>query len=904
MRKLLVFVFVCVSIYSKSQSQTICAGQSATFQAHNPQSLSNPNYTMNPGNNVTSNGIYVVSPNVTTTYTFLTSGTNSANVTVTTSVVDTLTVNPQPAFNPFLVQSGCTNTVNSVNLNLTWNPTSPTPAYSLSWTPLPASVTSAQQTTANVLSPGPYTVIVTPAGGSCTLAVNFTMTPPPAPANFTVTPFGGTHSITCVQDTVILTASTSGTIPITYTWSGTTFTPHTGPSMTLSAANVGTLQVAGYNGTCSATYTFNLVTNTVSPSSTVTPGSQNITCTQTNVATVSVTANPTINVTHHIYSPTGGIFSSTSHTAIYTVGGPGTYTHVLVDDASGCSVTKNFTITSTSGYPTYTLSSPQNFTLGCTTKSVATINIVGAITQPTAGGPVSYTLLGPPTGSATQSGSLSSFSTYTVNTPGTWTAVVHDNTNNCETKTAISILSNTFQPNISAVVPNQTLTCIIPSTTLEGVSETTGVTYLWSFPGTPGTVPGQTLNVPVTISPTQTLINNYTLTITENNNTCNSTSVIPVYQNMYKPIVGISASTGTLTCLTQTITLTNQSNSGILPPFIHPLPPIGYLWEGPAPQDPLQVSTTYLAQTAGIYTLTSKDLNNGCTSTGTISIADNKVYPTLNSPPDPSIVMPIKLDCAASLVNVPVTVNNGKANLSYSWTPPASGSVTGASTGTAQVNLPGTYTVLVTNTVNGCATKTTMKVGTGSLTAAFVTDKDSGYAPLDVTFYNNSISSNATSGTASITSVWSFGIDTVIQANNSATLTPRIRYNQPGTFTVVLFATKGACLDTAYKVIKVEIPSGLHPGEIKIPNIFSPNGDGANDLFFLKATNLSEINFAIFDRWGHLVYEVTSNTGNIEWDGKNQYGKESSEGIYFFTLKATGKDGGTYEEKGHITLVR
>jgi gliding motility-associated-like protein len=99
--------------------------------------------------------------------------------------------------------------------------------------------------------------------------------------------------------------------------------------------------------------------------------------------------------------------------------------------------------------------------------------------------------------------------------------------------------------------------------------------------------------------------------------------------------------------------------------------------------------------------------------------------------------------------------------------------------------------------------------------------------------------------------------------------------------------------------IEVEIPSTLI-----IPNIFSPNGDGANDLFFVKATNLDKIDILIIDRWGNKVYELSSSTGNIAWDGKNQYGKEVASGVYLYKLKASGKDGTSYDKQGTITLVR
>jgi gliding motility-associated-like protein len=220
-----------------------------------------------------------------------------------------------------------------------------------------------------------------------------------------------------------------------------------------------------------------------------------------------------------------------------------------------------------------------------------------------------------------------------------------------------------------------------------------------------------------------------------------------------------------------------------------------------------------------------------------------------------------------------------------------------ANAGTAfvLVNKPGDYRITVTNEKNGCITISSGKVVLGDLTAAFTSDVESGFAPLEVKFNNNSTSSlNA----FSITSVWSFG-NSYTATTTSSVLTVSTIYNQPGNYTVTLFTSKGQCIDTAYKVITVELPSKL-----EVPNVFTPNGDGANDLFFLRIANLTQLKVSIYDRWGNLVYEVENKTGNIEWDGKNQYGKDVAEGTYFYIITASGKDEKTYDTKGTVNLYR
>jgi len=108
-----------------------------------------------------------------------------------------------------------------------------------------------------------------------------------------------------------------------------------------------------------------------------------------------------------------------------------------------------------------------------------------------------------------------------------------------------------------------------------------------------------------------------------------------------------------------------------------------------------------------------------------------------------------------------------------------------------------------------------------------------------------------------------------------------------------------SCVGTASTVITVDLPSKL-----EIPNVFTPNSDGVNDVFMLQTTNLTEITCTIFDRWGVKMYGVKADKGNIEWDGKNLGNKDVPAGTYFYILKAKGKDLKDYEQKGTINLYR
>ena len=93
-----------------------------------------------------------------------------------------------------------------------------------------------------------------------------------------------------------------------------------------------------------------------------------------------------------------------------------------------------------------------------------------------------------------------------------------------------------------------------------------------------------------------------------------------------------------------------------------------------------------------------------------------------------------------------------------------------------------------------------------------------------------------------------------------------------------------------------------------IPNIFSPNGDGNNDIFRVySGDGVEQINdFRIFDRWGALVYEAKNLSPEVEdfgWDGRLK-GREMTQGIYVYFLEVVYIDGKSEIIRGDVTLMR
>ena len=91
--------------------------------------------------------------------------------------------------------------------------------------------------------------------------------------------------------------------------------------------------------------------------------------------------------------------------------------------------------------------------------------------------------------------------------------------------------------------------------------------------------------------------------------------------------------------------------------------------------------------------------------------------------------------------------------------------------------------------------------------------------------------------------------------------------------------------------------------ELKVPNAFSPNDDGINDVFHVAYKSLVKFEATVFNRWGRKLYHW--NLANIDqgWDG-TAHGKQVPDGVYYIVVKAVGADGVVYNHKGDINILR
>lgn len=88
----------------------------------------------------------------------------------------------------------------------------------------------------------------------------------------------------------------------------------------------------------------------------------------------------------------------------------------------------------------------------------------------------------------------------------------------------------------------------------------------------------------------------------------------------------------------------------------------------------------------------------------------------------------------------------------------------------------------------------------------------------------------------------------------------------------------------------------------ELPNVFTPNGDGDNDLYSIKQQNIKTLEVLVLNRWGDLVMQYDGKT--TQWNGKDAKGEEVSDGVYFVKAVAETTFGETLQKQQFVHIFR
>jgi len=91
------------------------------------------------------------------------------------------------------------------------------------------------------------------------------------------------------------------------------------------------------------------------------------------------------------------------------------------------------------------------------------------------------------------------------------------------------------------------------------------------------------------------------------------------------------------------------------------------------------------------------------------------------------------------------------------------------------------------------------------------------------------------------------------------------------------------------------------PDGIFIPNSFTPNGDGLNDVLRVYSYKIKELQFEIFNQWGEKLFETRDQSRG--WDGTFK-GKTQPTGVYMYVCRMVLTDGTVVDKRGAINLIR
>jgi len=203
-----------------------------------------------------------------------------------------------------------------------------------------------------------------------------------------------------------------------------------------------------------------------------------------------------------------------------------------------------------------------------------------------------------------------------------------------------------------------------------------------------------------------------------------------------------------------------------------------------------------------------------------------------------------------------------------------------------------TYTVNITSQTTGCSFSEDVELpGYDLLSAFFSQNPGEGCITLQNPFFEFiDLSEGVISGT------WNFGDGKT--ASYDFGTNPNHEYADTGKYFVTLFArNEGNCRDTFSLEVCVEQQPVLF-----IPNSFTPNGDGLNDVFKIQTFGLTYFEMYIFNRWGTQLFE--SHDPEVGWDGTHNEEFVQTGGysylIYFKGAKSKGKE----VKKGMIVVVR
>ncbi len=686
---------------------------------------------------------------------------------------------------------------------------------------------------AEVGLPGVYTLVVTNTANGCSATATVTVDRDVSPPVAVAVPQA---SITCQnpQTTLDGNGSSSG-YPFFYEWTTTNGNIVSGElTLTPVVNQVGTYVLTVYNieNGCTATATVQVVSQQTFPTADAGPA-QTLTCGAQQVyldGTSSSQGSPY----SYLWTTANGNIVSGANTLRPLVNAPGTYVLTVINTQSGCTSTASTTVGQDTTLPVANVAPPAE--LSC---SDTTIILDG--TASSTGGGFTYQW------STTNGNIVDGINTLTptVNAPGTYVLLVTNTNNGCTSTAVVTVSADNSLPNANAG-PNATLTCKTPQLTLDGSASSQGgeLTYEWSGPGI---VSGENTLTPLVNAP-----GTYVLRVVNTANGCSALSSVVVSADQAPPLA-IAGPDGVLNCVQPVLTLdASASSSGAN--FTHE-------WIAQAGGNIASGANTLTPSVdrPGIYLLLITNSANGCVAGDTVFVSQDTM------PPVASAGNSKRITCTTAAVTLDGSGSSGPEFV-YLWTTIDGNIAGGANTLTPLVTAAGTYTLQITNRVNGC---------TATSSVAVTKDDDvpiaSAIAPGPLTCTTKQIQLNAGNSTSGpgIQYTWTTTNGNIVEGAN--TLTPMV--NKAGEYTLRVVNTANNCEAQFTLTVAEDLnPPLAHAGDPAVLSCAQP-------VLTLDGSASSQ--------GSQYTYQWTTATGNILQGAHTLTPQVDRSGIYVLVVTNT-----------------
>ena len=290
---------------------------------------------------------------------------------------------------------------------------------------------------------------------------------------------------------------------------------------------------------------------------------------------------------------------------------------------------------------------------------------------------------------------------------------------------------------------------------------------------------------------------------------------------------------------------------------------------------------------SGTYTVEVTN-SNGC-----IGISD-PIEVVVQTDPDAAVVT---VQGETTICNNESTILSSNSTENNQWLKDG-WAISGATDPTLEVDESGNYQVQVTHQNNVVVVSEPIEIMVLPEFEAEIEVSSTIGDTTDIFDFQIFATENITSAT------WDFG-----DGNTSTELSPKHQYLQEGTYSVeVLSMNSNGCeynvIETNFVVVKNgDNPSVINnpTGDLFIPTAFTPNGDGENDMLFIRGGNIIEMTFMIFNQWGEEVF--ISQDQSTGWDGTMQ-GVCVQNGTYTYLLEYLDDNNVKRNLAGHVTVIK